>query len=66
MTIMEILHLLNDTIPSNLFKLANNLASLDNQTALDIISKYNADIKLSQKQLSDEIQKQRIKKANEL
>lgn len=65
MTMMEILHLFNDTIPGNLCELASLLASLDNQTALDIVSKYNADIKLSQKQLSDEIQKQRIKKANE-
>lgn len=65
MTIPEILHLINGVIPSNLVQLANHLASLDNQTALEIIEKYNADIKMSQKQLSEEIQKQTWRKINE-
>lgn len=65
MTIPEIVNLFNGTIPNNLFQLAKHLASLDTKTALEIIDKYNADIKLSQKQLSEEITKQTWRKINE-
>lgn len=65
MTTIEIIKLFSNTIPENMYELANLLASLDTQTTLEIIEKYNADIKLSQKQLSNEIQTQRINKANE-
>lgn len=65
MKTVKIIKLLNNTILKNMYELANLLASLDTQTALEIIEKYNADIKLSQKQLSKEIQTQRINKANE-
>lgn len=65
MTIREIVLKFNTTMPTNLLELANHLASLDTQTALEIIEKYNTDIKLSQKQLSEEIQKQTWRKINE-
>ena len=65
MTIREIVLKFNTTMPTNLWELANHLASLDTQTALEIIEKYNTDIKLSQKQLSEEISKQNWRKINE-
>lgn len=64
MTIPEICNLLISEIPNNYPILVRQLASLDTQTALDLIEKYNTDIRLSHKQLSDEIRKQTIKEAN--
>lgn len=64
MTIPEICNLLTSEIPNNYPILVRQLASLDTQTALDIIEKYNTDLKMSQKQLSDEIRRQTIKGAN--
>lgn len=64
MQITTICKLIAHTIPKQFQEIAYQIAQLDDQTALELISKYNNDIKMSQKQLSDEIRKQTIRRCN--
>lgn len=66
MTITEIWKILNRINPKKpVYGLACSMASLDTQTVLELIEKYKSDLELTQKQISNEIQKQRIRKENE-
>ena len=67
MTTTEIWQNLNRITPKKpVYELACSMASLDTQTVLELIDKYKQDQELTQEQISNEIHKQRIRKANEL
>lgn len=60
MTIPEIWNQLNRISPNKpVYGLACSMASLDTQTILDLCEKYQTDFRMSQKQLAEEIQKQK-------
>lgn len=64
MTVPEICNLLIQAENKQpVYELAILLASLDTQTALDLIAKYTKDTQMTQKQLSDEIASQTLNKA---
>lgn len=60
MTVSEIWRMLNRKNPKKpVYGLACSMASLDTQTVLDLVAKYEGDLKMTQKQISEEIQKQK-------
>lgn len=60
MTIPEIWDKLNRISPNKpVYGLACSMASLDTQTVLDLCEKYRTDFRMSQKQLAEEIRKQK-------
>lgn len=68
MTIPEIWKKLNEKRPTKCaYELACFLATVDEQTQIETINKWTEDLKISQKNLIDEIKKQQWrKKINEL
>lgn len=63
MTTTEIWNLLNQINPKKpVYGLACSMASLDTQTVLDLIEKYRQDQKMSEKQIRQELQKQKFNK----
>lgn len=63
MTITEIWRLLNKIKPDKtVYGLAYSMASLDTQTVVDLIEKYKCDLTLTEKQIRQELIKQKWRK----
>lgn len=63
MTTTEIWRLLNKITPNKpVYGLACSMASLDTQTVIDLIEKWKYDQSLTQKELKNELSKQKVRK----
>lgn len=64
MTTTEIWNLLNQITPKKpVYGLACSMASLDTKTVMEMIDKYKQDLTLSEKEIKNELMKQRLREA---